>query len=215
VAKTMITYDKAVDHQNETIRWNNRKITDLVSKHQNTTDPDQQAALTNQQAALTNQNTYSSNYLTDIMNARDDLMDNLNSRLEEEGNIYARRNSLVYSLEEIHTVRILDLYNGIDWYALEYEGSEPEGSEPEDSEMEGSETDDYNLNQEEDTKNNSDKGKTKMTECIDSPSYSEYSPESPGDNNSQDDMNRAMQESRREYRDHSANKNGESSKRYK
>ena len=229
-ARTLSTYDESVMETNKTIRLNYQKITDQQ------TDPDQLAALTNHNTCLLN-------YLTGITKIRDELMDYLNNYLNswdiDEGDSYRSRSSLVHSLNNTHTHRIIDLHNGFDWYASEPEGSEPEGSEPEGSEpegsepegseTEGSETDDYNLNEEEDTKNISDKGKhrctenvsdkgkgkSKMTECIDSPSDSEHIPKSPGDNNPQDDMDRAVEESRREYRDHYSNNNGESSKRSK
>jgi hypothetical protein len=244
-ARTLSTYDESVMETNKTIRLNYQKITDQQ------TDSDQLAALTNHNTCLLN-------YLTGITKIRDELMDYLNNYLNswdiDEGDSYRSRSSLVHSLNNTHTHRIIDLHNGFDWYASEpegsepegsepegsetegsepegseTEGSEPEGSEPEGSETEGSETDDYNLNEEEDTKNISDKGKhrctenvsdkgkgkSKMTECIDSPSDSEHIPKSPGDNNPQDDMDRAVEESRREYRDHYSNNNGESSKRSK
>ncbi|GKB10559.1 hypothetical protein Tco_0844482 [Tanacetum coccineum] len=192
IARTLSTYDESVMETNETIRLNYQKITDQQ------TDPEQLAA-------LTNHNTFLLNYLTGVTNIRDQLMDYLNNYLNswdiDEGDNYRSRSSLVHSLYDTHTHRIIDLHNGFDWYASEPEGSEPEGSEPEGSEPEGSEpegseTDDYNLNEEEDTKNTSDKGKhrctenvsdkgkgkSKMTECIDSPS----------DSDPQDEMDRGV-----------------------
>lgn len=158
-------------------------------------------------------------YANEELEMRRDLISHLNSQRFQEYEILRIRSSLVHDLYDIHNERIIDLINGY----------EPESSEPEGSETEGSETDDSYLTETEDTKNTSYKGKGKQrdtdnvpykgkkTVCIDSSFDSDYSPESAGDNNpeEQEELKRAMEESRREHRDPYSNKNGESSKRSK
>jgi hypothetical protein len=153
ISETTRIYDNSVFDTNKTIRLNNENITDLRSKLQDTRDTDKRADLSNQLAALTNQNTHLSDYLTTVIDARSNVMDTLNSSFEEEGEITGRRSSLLYSLSDTHTARILDLYRGFDWYASEPEYSETEALEKEDSNTA--------KDKHKETENNHEKGKSK------------------------------------------------------